>query len=392
MLFKESSEAAPRPDQGKRRAASLAEAFLTTVLKTNAVPAEMQRCPNAERTCGRGAVSVSRMRHVSRTVLPAGVLFLLVASVPVHAQVFEALGVRALGMGGAFVAVADDATANYWNPAGLTNVVSSAVLEVQQLETRVGLDPTLREGTRDHTTFASLAGPFVGLSYYRLRSWQVDRVTGDGVDGDTTAALTSLVTHHAGFTVVQPFGPSLAVATVMKAVRGTVAVGSGDGGAAVEDLFDQTSQLSGRATTRFDLDAGVMLSVGAVRVGLVGRNLREPEFAVSDDAGVSLRRQVRAGFSVRPTGSLVVAVDVDLSIMTTVAGPRRTIAVGAEQQLGRLVVRAGGRVNVEDNDPEPVLAFGLSLEVLSGFFLDGQMTGGGDDGDRGWGVSTRIGG
>ena len=332
------------------------------------------------------------MRHVSRTVLPAGLLFLLAASVPVHAQVFEALGVRALGMGGAFVAVADDATANYWNPAGLTNVVSSAVLEVQQLEMRVGLDPTLREGTRDHTTFASLAGPSVGLSYYRLRSWQVDRVTGDGVDGGTTAALTSLVTHHAGITVVQPVGPGLAVATVLKAVRGTVAVGSGDGGAAVEALFDQTSQLSGRATTRFDLDAGVMLSVGAVRVALVGRNLREPEFAVSDDAGVSLRRQVRAGLSVRPTGSLVVAVDVDLSIMTTAAGPRRNIAVGAEQQLGRLVVRAGGRVNVEDNDPEPVLAFGLSLEVLSGFWLDGQMTGGGDDGDRGWGVSTRIGG
>ena len=297
----------------------------------------------------------------------------------------------ALGMGGAFVAVADDATANYWNPAGLTNVFSSAVLEVQRIETRLGLDPALREGTRDRTTFASLAGPSVGLSYYRLRSWQVDRMTGDGVDGGTTASLTSLVTHHVGITLVQPFGPGLAVATVLKAVRGTVAVGSGDGGAPVGALFDQTSELSGRSTTRLDLDAGVMISVGAIRVALVGRNLREPEFAVSDDAGVSLMRQVRAGFSVRPTGSLIVAADVDLSVMATAAGPRRNIAVGAEQRLGRLVVRVGSRVNVEDDDPEPVFAFGLSLEVLSGFWLDGQMTGGGDDGDRGWGVSTRIG-
>ena len=32
------------------------------------------------------------------------------------------VGARALGMGGAFVAVADDATATYWNPAGLTKV------------------------------------------------------------------------------------------------------------------------------------------------------------------------------------------------------------------------------------------------------------------------------
>ena len=28
-------------------------------------------------------------------------------------------GARALGMGGAFVTIADDATAGYWNPAGL---------------------------------------------------------------------------------------------------------------------------------------------------------------------------------------------------------------------------------------------------------------------------------
>ncbi|MBU1318457.1 MAG: PorV/PorQ family protein [candidate division Zixibacteria bacterium] len=41
-----------------------------------------------------------------------------------HAMPFLRMGVgaRALGMGGAYVAVADDATAGYWNPAGLSHV------------------------------------------------------------------------------------------------------------------------------------------------------------------------------------------------------------------------------------------------------------------------------
>jgi long-subunit fatty acid transport protein len=39
------------------------------------------------------------------------------------AAVFDiGMGARALGMGGAFVAVADDANAIYYNPAGLANV------------------------------------------------------------------------------------------------------------------------------------------------------------------------------------------------------------------------------------------------------------------------------
>ena len=57
--------------------------------------------------------------------------------------------------GWAFVAVADDATANYWNPAGLTDLFFSAVLDVQRTDTRLSPDPFLREGTRDGTTFVS---------------------------------------------------------------------------------------------------------------------------------------------------------------------------------------------------------------------------------------------
>src|SRR5262245_56330695 len=54
-----------------------------------------------------------------RTILLVLAVF-AVGPYPAFAQQpFESVGTRALGMGGAFVAVADDSSAVYWNPAGL---------------------------------------------------------------------------------------------------------------------------------------------------------------------------------------------------------------------------------------------------------------------------------
>ena len=55
------------------------------------------------------------------------VLFVLtlLAGIPVRAGAqtdFDVVGTRAQGMGGAFVAVADDASAAWWNPAGLSSI------------------------------------------------------------------------------------------------------------------------------------------------------------------------------------------------------------------------------------------------------------------------------
>jgi len=55
------------------------------------------------------------------------VLFTLFLALGLHAQEsfnLKGAGARALGMGGAFIAVCDDATASSWNPAGLTQLKS----------------------------------------------------------------------------------------------------------------------------------------------------------------------------------------------------------------------------------------------------------------------------
>jgi hypothetical protein len=77
-----------------------------------------------ERPRGRGRIA-SFTLSVSLAACAAG-------AVPAGAEVakFSAeflkigVGARALGMGGAFVSIADDATATYWNPAGLVQLES----------------------------------------------------------------------------------------------------------------------------------------------------------------------------------------------------------------------------------------------------------------------------
>lgn len=58
-------------------------------------------------------------------------------------------GVRALGMGGAFVAVANDVTANYWNPAGLSRIAEPQLIGMYS---RLALDR--------HYNYVAAAYPF----------------------------------------------------------------------------------------------------------------------------------------------------------------------------------------------------------------------------------------
>src|ERR1041384_681860 len=85
---------------------------------------------------------------------------MVVVCSPAFAQMYEAVGIRAQGMGGAFVAIADDASATWWNPAGL----ASGTLFSGILERRYAVDPS-DEGTLG-TAFSV---PSLGVSYYRLR-------------------------------------------------------------------------------------------------------------------------------------------------------------------------------------------------------------------------------
>src|SRR5687768_9348426 len=84
---------------------------------------------------------------------------------PAAAQRTEVVGTRALGMGGAFVGVASDSSATWWNPAGLAaGPFLDLSLARAVTESRESLP-----AHRDTATWFAVGTPPFGFSYYRLK-------------------------------------------------------------------------------------------------------------------------------------------------------------------------------------------------------------------------------
>jgi F plasmid transfer operon, TraF, protein len=327
-------------------------------------------------------------------------LLALSASQSARAQTFEVAGTRAAGMGGAFVAVADDASAVYWNPAGLASgSFFSLVLDHNSAEANHESDPQAGSWS---ATFLAVGVPALGGTYYRLRATTVqgplfppDQLDAPRpLDGTAVAQVASLITHHIGVTLVQSLTDRIAVGTTLKLVRGEAAAGleplTGDR----DDLLDGNG-LRANGSTEFDADIGVMGVFRNVRAGLTVRNVREPEFELPGGAdSLQLHRQVRAGVAVTAANGLLVSADLDLRSVPGTTGLVRNFAAGAEARiLRRAAIRGGFRFNTKDDQPAgrtPVGTAGVSYAAMGSVLIDGQATFGSESSDRGWGVGVRV--
>jgi hypothetical protein len=325
-------------------------------------------------------------------------LGLVLSARTVRAQVHETVGTRAQGMGGAFTAVADDATATWWNPAGLAaGAYFNLILETGSQHEPA--DDSAVPGWRAASRGFSVAYPALGLSYYRLRISEIESAGSTVSDaasrqdqGAAPVRIRLRVLNQFGATVGQSIGAHLVVASTVKLVRAGAAADVRD---RATSSLDMAEDLRPQAEMHAGLDLGAMAKFRMVTFGLMVRNATESTFG-DGDAAFTLARHVRAGIAVSSGGAqgaaqLTVAADADLSRTDGVSGEERRFGAGAEvwTRSRRFGIRGGLGGNFIDR-VTPAPSGGISVAIRPGTYVDAHVTWGSDEVRRGWGAAFRV--
>ena len=315
------------------------------------------------------------------------------------AQTFESVGGRAQAMSGAFVAVADDATASWWNPAGLaTGEYLSAVFEKGRMtepETPSLDAPATRTSFNDF----AVAFPALGLSYYHLRISATTPPDSTGTGGPNRqdprtagTSLRSIAITQLGTTIGQSIGDYLVVGATLKLMRS----GAMSGISTDAVPLDAADGLSPSRKTRGDLDLGAMATLGHLRLGLALKNVTEPTFDTGGSDSLTLRRQARVGMAVTSGKHVIrqgitVAADADLTTTSTGVGDVRHVAAGIESWTarGRVALRAGASANTV-GERRPAGSVGVGVALTRALYVNASRVVGRDKSVTGWSSSVNV--
>ncbi len=340
-------------------------------------------------------------------------------------------GVRAMGMGGAFTAVADDPTAVYWNPAGLfllrewdaswegylsTETIDGAEAALHDLlanppvDQSVYTDPdraaaaanalkSLREcgllARQEETMLWALTGPKFGLS---LGQWSRTFILPGAIDLDHIAAgepggEASLADNSSLLRRLDLERTEYAISSELSGAGGQFVLGltaryqrwtaseewraPWDFAAdiAADELVDDMKQGESVKTGTWTIDVGLLAFMGNGRIGITARDLRQPVIDLPSGEELEIERSYRAGYAFIPSPSLTIALDYDIGDQK-IDGETwnsRQIAFGFEKWFGEsrgLAIRAGGRRDLAWDSSPMVLTAGTTLD-FGRFLLEG---------------------
>jgi hypothetical protein len=343
-------------------------------------------------------------------------LGMVMGLIPTHvlALEFVTVGPRAMGMGGAGVAVTTDALATYWNPAGLamTQTVDIRIQGGGQAIDRFGIHGAIHDlenFNQNDTSAANIAKandianrinkPGANVSLNGSAGLYVkghfgehafgfnisDVATGGGFVSTPVAAtptsstvnlsgamtLPALEARQVAFSYAYAFFDKMfSIGVTGKIIQGAAYNGSIDlqGGHNVK-----LSDSFGKATisTSYGIDVGAIYRPSSwLRFGVVAKDLNQPTFDAPLGGEIKLRPQVRGGMAVNPYSSLTLTADVDATSNTTlVPGVKsQVLSLGAEQTILTefLSFRVGAFKNMKDAGTPftPTAGFGIRIFKL----------------------------
>ena len=323
---------------------------------------------------------------------------------------FVTVGPRAMGMGGAGVAVTTDSLATYWNPAGLamTQTVDIRIQGGGQVIDRLGIaaavhdlekfDPTApNAATRAQDIADRINRPGATVSVNGSAGLYIkghlgehafglnvsDVATGGGfvstpaavnlgptVSLTGTMALLALEARQVAFSYAYAFADkTFSLGVTGKIIQGAAYSGSttltGGTDVSITGNFGKPT-----LSTAFGIDVGAIYRPSSwLRFGVVAKDINQPTFDAPGRGELKLGPQVRAGVAVNPYSSLTLTADVDAtSNKTFVPGVKsQVLSVGAEQTIFSefLSFRLGAFKNMKDAGTPFTPTAGLGLRIFA---------------------------
>lgn len=347
----------------------------------------------------------------------------IVTALPARAEVFATVGARALGMGGAFVAICNDGTAVHYNPAGLfleprlmetivgnlsesesedfmdalsgvrgTDILSPAVYddpeEVARLVARLRKLDAEGAGVIGGTGFGLYGGKQVHGASLEIvdfaHAWaDVDLVHGSpGRNPETGFAVNGSKLHTTGIQAREViytfshnfFSASFIVGLNLKYmdVRTYASETSvfGDAPSDRGNLIDAAFDLGKQKDKGYTADLGfIYVLTQRAKLGVVGKYLTGPDFDATTPTGkLSIDPQVRGGLSYVFGKWVYGDVDLDLTSNDTGVPDRkeRQAAAGLEWWVGSkrsFAIRGGVHGNLASGGLSPVAALGFGYRA-----------------------------
>ena len=373
-----------------------------------------------------------------RSVRVVAILVGLMIPAQAMALEFVAVGPRAMGMGGAGVAVTTDALATYWNPAGLAMTqtvdiriqgggqvidrlgISDAVHDLENFDTTDTSAPNLAKA-QDIANRINRSGATVSLNGSAglyIKGHLGEHAFGLNVSDVATSggfvstpvhaaqpggpgtpislagqmALPGFEARQAAFSYAYAFADkTFSIGVTGKIIQGAAYSGSttltGGTDVSITDNFGKST-----LSTAFGIDVGAIYRPSSwLRFGVVAKDINQPTFDAPGGGELKLGPQVRGGVAVNPYSSLTLTADVDATANKTfVPGVKsQVLSLGAEQTILSefLSFRVGAFKNMKDSGTPFTPTAGLGLRV---FALRVDVGGGYDFRERGALVSGSV--